>query len=68
MWNTQSVQLDIRLPKEIATEAEKILRTDPDFFSRMVRYSLTRRAVYQRLREDDGRSAAARNVLGFAQG
>ncbi len=68
MWNTRSVQFDIRLPKEIATEAEKVLRTDPDFFSRVIQYSLTRRAVYQRLCEDDGQSAAPGSVLGLAQG
>lgn len=53
MWQTRSVQLSVRLPHDVAKEAEKVQRTDPDSLSRMIQYGLTRRAVYHRLREDD---------------
>lgn len=51
MWNTRSVQLNVRLPNDIAAEAEEVQRTDPDFLGRVIQYGLTRRAIYRRLRE-----------------
>lgn len=59
MWQTRSVQLSVRLPHDIASEAEEVQRTDPDSLSRMIQYGLTRRAVYHRLREDDRRNAGS---------
>lgn len=53
MWNTRSVQLNVRLPNEIAREAEEVQRSDPDFLSRVIQYGLTRRAIYRRLRDAD---------------
>lgn len=70
MWQTRSVQLSVRLPHDVASEAEGVQRTDPDSLSRMIEYGLTRRAVYHRLREDDGRSTdsmAGESAAGFAQ-
>lgn len=55
MWNTRSVQLNVRLPNEIAAEAEEVQRSDPDFLSRVIQYGLTRRAIYRRLREAEAR-------------
>lgn len=57
MWQTRSVQLSVRLPHDVASEAEEVQRTDPDSLSRMIQYGLTRRAIYRRLREDDRRNA-----------
>lgn len=54
MWNTRSVQLDVRLPNDLAAEAEEVQRSDPDFLSRVVQYGLTRRSIYRRLREAEG--------------
>jgi hypothetical protein len=59
MWETCSVQLNIRLPREIAAQAEELQQTDPEFLSRVLTYGLTRRSVYQQLRtraqrSDDG--------------
>jgi hypothetical protein len=51
MWDTCSVQLNVRLPKDIAAEAEEVQRVDPDFLSRVVLYGLTRRSIYRHLRE-----------------
>ena len=59
MWNTRSVQLNVRLPNDIAAEAEEVQRTDPDFLGRVIQYGLTRRSIYHRLREAEGRSAPA---------
>ena len=51
MWNTRSVQLSVRLPNDVASEAEEAQRSDPDFLSRVIQYGLTRRFIYRRLRE-----------------
>ena len=55
MWETRSVQLSVRLPQDIAAQAEEVQRTDPDFLSRVVLYGLTRRSIYRHLREADDR-------------
>ena len=59
MWNTRSVHLSVRLPNDVASEAEEAQRTDPDFLSRVIQYGLTRRAIYRRLREEESRSAGS---------
>lgn len=51
MWETRSVQLNVRLPHEIAAQAEKVQEEDPEFLSRIVLYGLTRRSIYRHLRE-----------------
>lgn len=56
MWETRSVQLNVRLPKDIAAQAEEVQETDPEFLSRIVLYGLTRRSIYRHLR--DGGSAS----------
>jgi hypothetical protein len=53
MWETRSVQLNVRLPKDIAAQAEEVQESDPDFLSRIVLYGLTRRAIYSHLRDGD---------------
>jgi hypothetical protein len=51
MWETRSVQLSVRLPRDIAAQAEEVQRTDPEFLSRVVLYGLTRRSIYRHLRD-----------------
>ncbi len=53
MWETCSVQLNVRLPRDIAAQAEEVQRTDPEFLSRVVLYGLTRRSIYRHLREQN---------------
>jgi len=53
MWETRSVQLSVRLPRDIAAQAEEVQRSDPEFLSRVVLYGLTRRSIYRHLRETD---------------
>jgi len=50
-WETCSVQLNVRLPRELAARAEKVQETDPEFLSRIVLYGLTRQSIYQQLQE-----------------
>lgn len=51
MWETRTVQLNVRLPRDIADQAEEVQKTDPEFLSRVVLYGLTRRSIYEHLRE-----------------
>lgn len=51
MWDTCSVQLKVRLPREIAAQAEEIQKSDPEFLSRVVMYGLARRSIFEHLRE-----------------
>jgi len=51
MWEPRSVEITVRLPRDIAAQAEEVQRTDPDFLSRVVLYGLTRRSIYRHLRE-----------------
>lgn len=50
MWDTQSVQLTVRLPRDLAAEVETVQDDDPEFLSRIIMYGLTRRSIYRRLR------------------
>lgn len=56
MWETRSVQLSVTLPRDMAVQAEEVQETDPDFLSRVVLYGLTRRSIYEHLRERDADS------------
>lgn len=59
MWETRSVQLNVRLPSDIAAQAEEVQQTDPEFLSRVVLYGLTRRSIYRHLRDSDESSSVA---------
>ena len=59
MWETCSVQLNVRLPRDVAAQAEEVQKTDPDFLSRVVLYGLTRRSIYRHLREQGQADAEA---------
>ena len=50
MWETCSVQLNVRLPRDIAEQAKEAQETDPEFLSRVVLYGMTRRSIYRRWR------------------
>ena len=53
MWETCSVNLSVRLPRDIAAKAEAVQKSDPDFLSRVVLYGLTRRSIYEHLRKQN---------------
>jgi hypothetical protein len=54
MWETCSVDLTVRLPRDIAAQAEEIQKSDPEFLSKVVLYGLTRRSVYRHLQDAPG--------------
>ena len=58
MWETCPVQLNVRLPKDVAAQAEEVQKTDPEFLSRVVLYGLTRRSIYRHLREQSPSAAS----------
>ena len=58
MWETRSVQISVQLPHDIAEQAEKVQKADPEFLSRVVLYGLTRRLIYHQLRERSQDQAA----------
>jgi hypothetical protein len=51
MWETRTVQINVRLPRDIAAQAEEVMESDPDFLSRVILYGLTRRSIYRHLKE-----------------
>ena len=53
MWETCSVQLKVRLPRDIAEQAKEAQETDPEFLSRVVLYGMTRRSIYRHLRDQN---------------
>ena len=57
MWETCSVQLTVRLPRDIALQAEEVQRTDPEFLSRVILYGLTRRSIYRHLRQQSAEAS-----------
>jgi uncharacterized protein (DUF2252 family) len=65
MWDTCSVQLNVRLPRDIAAQAEEVQKVDPEFLSRVVLYGLTRRSIYRHLRAQE-REAPADGAPGIA--
>ena len=50
MWETRSVELNVRLPRDIAAQLEEVQQTDPELLSRLIVYGLTRRAIFQQLK------------------
>ena len=51
MWETKEVTLTLCLPHDIADQAEELHAAEPEFLERVVMYGITRRQVYQGLRE-----------------
>ena len=54
MWETRSVQINVRLPRDMAEQAEEAQKNDPDFLSRVIMYGLTRRSIYRHLKGQVG--------------
>lgn len=49
MWDTRPVEVVLQLPEDLADDVEEIQRRDPDFLNKVIRYGLTRRAMFQAL-------------------
>lgn len=54
MPESSAVELHVRLPKQLADEAERVRESDPEALSRIVAYGLTRRAIFDHLVERGG--------------
>jgi len=61
-WETCSVQLNVRLPRDVAAQAEAVQETDPEFLSRVILYGFTRRSVYNQLRHGTGEGGRERSA------
>ena len=67
MWETRSVELNVRLPRDIAVQLEEVQRTDPELLSRLIVYGLTRRAIFHQLKADREQAAdSAVEALGIS--
>ena len=64
MWETCSVQLNVRLPRDLAAQAEEVQKSDPEFLSRVVLYGLTRRSIYRHLRSQADLPEASSDEVG----
>lgn len=67
MWETRSVQLNVRLPRDLAARAEEVQESDPDFLSRVVLYGLTRRSIFEHLRTHRAGDQETQSVAGFRE-
>ena len=56
MSETRPVELVLRLPNELADSVEEVRERDPEYWNRVIRYGLARRAVYRELQRSSGRS------------
>ena len=51
MDNTRQVTLTLRLPEDLADQAEELHMAEPEFLERVVQFGLLRREVYRGIRE-----------------
>ncbi len=51
MWETRSVNLNIRLPRDVARKAEAVQESNPEFLSHVLIGGLTRHSIYEHLKE-----------------
>ena len=63
MWRTRSVRLNVRLPDDVSVLAEELQQSDPDFMNWIVQYGLTRRSIYDQMRDADRESTGPSPAL-----
>lgn len=49
MWDTRPVEVVVKLPEDLAEHVEEAQKRDPQFLRRIIRYGLTRRAMFEEL-------------------
>ena len=49
MWDTRPVEVVLRLPEDLAHDVREVQESDPEFLSKVIRYGLTRRAMFREL-------------------
>lgn len=50
MWDTRPVEIVLQLPEDLAEDVEEAQQHDPDFLKKVIRYGLTRRAMFEELK------------------
>lgn len=60
MWDTRPVEVVLELPENLAEDVEEAQKSDPQFLNKVIRYGLTRRAMFEEMsRAFDDRSLQA---------
>lgn len=49
MWETRRVEVTLQLPEDLAEDVEEAQEHDPKFLQKVIRYGLTRRAMFEEL-------------------
>jgi hypothetical protein len=52
MRESRPVELVVQLPEAVAADVERTHAQDPSFLSRVIRYGLVRRAIFEELKRD----------------
>lgn len=52
MWDTRPVEVVLHLPEGLAEDVEEVQEDDPDFLKKVIRYGLTRRAMFEELKRE----------------
>ncbi len=50
MWDTRPVEVVLHLPEGLAEDVEELQQHDPNFLQKVIRYGLTRRAMFEELK------------------
>ena len=59
MWESRPVELVVQLPAELAADVEKTHAQDPSFLSKVIRYGILRRAIFEELKRTSNDSLSA---------
>mgnify|MGYP006277801751 CR=1 FL=1 len=59
MWDTRPVEVVLHLPEGLAEDVEEVQEDDPDFLKKVIRYGLTRRAMFEELKREMGEPGAS---------
>jgi hypothetical protein len=56
MWDTRPVEVVLQLPEHLAEDVEEVQEKDPEFLNKIIRYGLTRRAMFEQLNRNSSDS------------
>lgn len=52
IWESRPVELVVQLPEDVAADVERTHAQDPSFLSRVIRYGIIRRAIFEELKRN----------------
>lgn len=52
MWESRPVEIVVQLPEDVAADVERTHAQDPSFLSRVIRYGIMRRAIFEELKRN----------------